>query len=326
MRTTVLALALLALGMEAAHAGGRSELVNTREVALAQVHVITIRYQSDDIILLRHDSDTIVIREYMSITNSDLFAEVTRLGNELVVTGGHRPVTFGAFRTRIEISIPASNRSVAVISSSGDIVASGEHVAASFHAETSSGRIVANSIRADDVSLSSSSGRITADSLVADRVRVESSSGRIAVGSIVAARTNVESSSGGITLGTIDGDVSIRSTSGNIELDMARGAVDIRSSSGRVRGALAWNAGDVSIETSSGGVTLDLPRGLAFNFSSRTSSGNLNTPFDHRLFRPLTDRNSAQGVIDGDGVSAGDIERNIDIRTGSGSIRVNWVN
>jgi len=326
MRATVFVLVFFVLGLELANAGGRPELVNTQEIALDQIYVITIRYRSDDIILLRHDSDTLVIREYMSTNNSDLFAVITRSGNELLVTGGHRPVTFGAFGTRIEISIPASDRGIAISSSSGDVVASCEHVASSFQIETSSGRIVANSVTAGSVGMSSSSGRITANSVAADVVNIESSSGRIAVGSITANRANVKSSSGGIALGTVNGDVSIRSTSGNIELDMANGAVGIRTTSGRVRSTLAMNAGDVSVETTSGGVTLNLPHGLAFNFSSRTSSGNLNTAFDDRLFRPLTDRNSVQGVIGGGGVLEGDIHRNIDIRTGSGSIRVNWVN
>ena len=326
MRATVFVLVFLVLGLELANAGGRPELVNTQEIALDQIYVITIRYRSDDIILLRHESDTLVIREYMSTNNSDLFAVIMRSGNELLVTGGHRPVTFGAFGTRIEISIPASDRSIAISSSSGDIVASGEHVASSFNIETSSGRIVANSITAGSVNMSSASGRITANSVKADMANIESSSGRIAVGSITAGRANVESASGGIALGVVNGDVSIRSTSGNIELDMASGAVGIRTASGRVRGTLAWNAGDVSIETASGGVTLDLPYGLAFNFTSRTSSGNLRTSFDDRLFRPLLDRNSVQGVIGNGGVSEGNLHRNIDIRTGSGSIRVNWVN
>jgi len=325
MRTAIFVLAFSVLSLELAHAGGRPELVNAQEVALDQIYAITIRYRSDDIILLRHDSDTLVIREYMSTNNSDLFAVITRSGNELVVTGGHRPVTFGAFRTRIEISIPASNRSIAISSSSGDIVASGEHSASAFHIESSSGRVVANSVTADSVSIGSASGRITANSLTASRVNIESSSGRIAVGSITAERTTIESSSGGIALGIINGDVSVRSASGNIELDMAGGAVDISSSSGRVRGTLAGTAGDVSIVTTSGGVTLNLPQSLPFNFSSRSSSGSLHTPFDERLFRPLTDRHSAQGVIR-NGASEDDIQRSIDIRTGSGSIRVNWVN
>jgi len=325
MRATIFVLVFLALSLELVHAGGRPELVNTQEIALDQIYVITIRYRSDDIILLRHDSDTLVIREYMSTNNSDLFAVITRSGNELLITGGHRPVTFGAFGTRIEISIPASDRGIAVSSSSGDIVASGEHIASSFNIETSSGRIVANSVTAGSIGMGSGSGRITANSVTADVVNIESSSGRIAVGSITADRARVQSASGGIALGTVNGDVSVRSTSGSIELDMANGAVNIRSSSGRVRGTLAGNAGNVSIETISGGVTLNLPQTLAFNFSSRSSSGSLHTPFDDRLFRPLTDRHSAQGVIGG-GASEDDLQRSIDIRTGSGSIRVNWVN
>jgi len=326
MIKVIFALAFSVLSLELAFAGGRPELVNAREIALDQIYTITIRYQSDDIILLRHDSDTLVIREYMSTNNSELFAAITRSGNELVVRGGNRPVTFGAFGSRIEIFIPASERSISISSSSGDIVASGEHAASVFHIESSSGRIVANSVTADSVNIGSSSGRITANSVTAAAVNIESSSGRIAVGSITANRANVESSSGGIALGMVNGDISVRSTSGSIELDMANGAVDISSSSGRVRATLAGSVGDVSIETASGSVTLNLPYNFAFNFSSRTSSGNLNTPFDNRLFRPLTDRNSAQGVIGEDGVSDGDIHRNIDIRTGSGSIRVNWVN
>ena len=324
MRTAIIVFAFSVLSLELVYAGGRPELVNAQEIALDQIYAITIRYQSGDIILLRHDSDALVIREYLSTDNHELFAAITRSGNELLVSGGHRPVTFGAFGSRIEIFIPASDRSITVTSSSGDIVTSGEHAASSFHIESSSGRIVVNSVTANNVSIGSASGRITANSVTADSVNIESSSGRITVGSLTSGKASIESSSGGIALGTVYGDVSVRSTSGTIELDRADGAVRIRSTSGRVRSTLARNAGDVAIETTSGSVTLNLPPCLAFNFSSRTSSGNLQTPFAYRLFRPLTDRNSAQGVIVEGGVLNDDIHRSIDIRTGSGSIRINW--
>jgi len=359
MKIVFVALALSLLSLELAHGGGRPELANVQEVAVEQIGAIAIRYRSGSVVLQRHDSDTVVVREYLSANNSDFFAGIAHSGNALVIEAGRRPLA-GAFRARLEVSIPASFGNVEIKSSSGSVEIRGEFFVSSFDIESSSGRVSVDSVTAGEVSIRSSSGRISVNSVAADRISIRSSSGSIELGSvnraagigaeglgenaassvsvasssgrvsadsIAAGRVSIHSSSGRISVNSVAANMlSVNSSSGAIELGMVSGTADIESSSGSVRGTFTENAGNVSIATGSGSVTVGLPRSLDFNFSSRSSSGSLRTPFDDRLSRPLTDRNSAQGVVLGGNVPGAEIGRDIDIRTRSGSIRVNWVN
>jgi len=294
----------LAHGRGAANEEAEEELVNKREIPIGQINTIVIRYRSEAVTLLRHNSDTIVIREYMSRNDSDFFAKLTHSGNELIITGRRPMQWLSPFRSRVEISIPASDKNVTIRTSSGRIKVLGEHTVSLLEIESSSGRISVNSV-------------------TADRVKIETSSGTIAVGSING-DVSVRSSSGRIELNQVFGSLTANTTSGRIELDKVSGTVDISSSSGAIRCTVTENAGDISITTSSGGVVLNLPNNFAFNFLSRTSSGRLHTPFTDQLAIPLADRNTVQGVIVGDNIYAGQIHRNINIRTSSGSVRVNW--
>ncbi|MDR2792808.1 MAG: hypothetical protein LBB43_07095, partial [Spirochaetaceae bacterium] len=56
-------------------------------------------------------------------------------------------------------------------------------------------------------------------------------------------------------------------------------------------------------------------------FSSETSSGGLSTPFPEKLFSPLSDKKSVQGITGGDAPT-----KNISVKTNSGSIKINWIN
>ncbi|MCL2232527.1 MAG: DUF4097 domain-containing protein, partial [Treponema sp.] len=307
------------------HAGGAGEksLVNTREIPLDQIRAIGIHYRSDTITLVTHDSDTLIIREYMSRNNSRFFADIRSSDGELVIRAGNRPqMTPRSVRAHVKIFIPASDRSTSVRNTSGRIVLLGEHAASSFELQNTSGGISIESARAGRVRAVGTSGGISLASVIADEIDVESSSGRIIIGDVygtVSART----SSGGIELGTANGAVNARSSSGGIELGTVNGAVDARSSSGSIRFAVTENTGDITVTASSGAVAFAVPRDLAFNVSIRTSSGRLNTPFNDALSRPLDDRNLIRGVIGS--VPQEHIQRNININTSSGSINAEWL-
>jgi hypothetical protein len=132
----------------------------------------------------------------------------------------------------------------------------------------------------------------------------------------------VKASSGNVILDKINGTVSAETSSGRIELNRVTGSISAKAASGAIKCAVAENAGNVSLATSSGKVTLGVPRNLVFKFSSKTSSGRLSTPFSEKLSSPLSDRNSAEGIIGNETIS-NDIP-NIDIRTKSGTIKIDW--
>ena len=343
MKATILALFFFGLNLGLVHAGGTPEksLVNTQEIPLERISVIDIHYRSDTITLVTHDSDTLIIREYMTRDNSRFFADIRYSEGELLIRPGNRP-QMRSVRAHIAISIPASDRSISVRNTSGRIELLGEHAASSFELQNTSGGISIESAQAQRVRIANTSGGISLGSVNAGEIDIESSSGRIVVGSAagtVSARTSsggielgmangavsAQSTSGGIDLGPVNGAVNVRSSSGGIKVGSVNGTISARSSSGSIQLAVTEDAGDISVTASSGAVSFALPRNLAFNFSTRTSSGRLDTPFNDALFRPLDDRNLIRGVIGRDTVPQEQIQRNIDINTSSGSIRVDWV-
>jgi len=331
----------------ASGAADDGRLVNEQEIAIGQINAIAVHYGSDSVAFLRHDSPSIIVREYIDRNDSALFADIRLAGNTLVVTGGRRPVTLmpfsiGPVRGHVEIFVPQAIMAIEITTSSGSIAIPDAHNVASFTVSNSSGRIRANSITADSVVMGNSSGGISINNIVADSVRIGSSSGAIEARSIEAGAADIKNSSGRITIDSLvaesavvrtssgrigidsiaSGGAEINSSSGSIALGRIEGSARIGSSSGGVRGALGMGAGNVFISTTSGSVTLDLPRSLSFDFLSRSSSGSLRTSFDDRLFSSVSDRRLVQGSIGDDN----EAQRTIEITTSSGSRRVNWVN
>jgi len=291
MKKLFFASALIVLVFVSVFGSGISqmELVNEQKIELKQIDTIEIRYHSENIKFYSHNSDTLIIKEYMTENNSGYFAKINNAANNLVVEAGKRPINIfpATFRAEVEIYIPMSNKNITIKTNSGKIEGAGECSVSSINLECSSGSMSINSIKADTIKLTTTSGSIRCNNADGD--------------------TAISTSSGSISVSVVKGDVNAKSTSGNIQCTASRSVKDI------------------SITASSGSVTLDIPRDLSFKFSARTSSGRLTTPFSDQLFSPFSDKNFAQGNIGLDDTAKNQVFRNIDITTSSGSIRVNWV-
>jgi DUF4097 and DUF4098 domain-containing protein YvlB len=260
----------------------------------------------------------------MNVNNSDYYATVINSRNELVIESGRRSYgMFNRFNCRVDVYIPESNKNFYIKTSSGDIAAAEEYVAASITIESSSGNIKVASITTGMANFVSSSGDITASIITADMANFTTSSGDIRCKRING-NADIETKSGRIVFGSIGGNVSAESSSGDIELDLANGTVNVKSSSGGVRCTATENAGDISITTSSGDVALNIPKNFAFDFVSRSSSGSLRTPFPEKLFIPVSDKGSTQGTVGNANIAEGQSLKKVNIRTSSGSIRVAW--
>jgi len=282
------------------------ELVNVQEIGLEHFDEIEIIYRSEEVVIFSNNSDELILKEYMTDNNSDYYARIVTSGNKLIVEAGRRPVRLSnPFGVRIEVYIPVSNKNITIKTSSGSIKAAGEYTASLMKIESSSGNISVNSITADRINLKASSGSINC----------KNASGN----------STIETSSGSIVCSIVSGDLSAKSSSGRIAIDQISGSLNAVSTSGSIHCVATENSRDVAITTSSGNVILDIPRNFSFNFSSRSSSGNLRTPFSDKLFSPVSDRNHIQGVIDNNNTSENQITNNISIKTSSGSIRVNWI-
>jgi hypothetical protein len=298
-----------------------AKLVNEQELSLENIDTVTVRYRSENITLYKSNTDLLVIKEYMSVNNSGYYARIANSGNELIIEAGRRPL--GRFYGYVDVYIPESNKNISIRTSSGDILAAGEYIALSIKMESSSGNITVNTVAADRADFTASSGDIKANTITAGRAGFTASSGSIRGGKING-NAAIVTNSGDIVFGGIDGNVSAESSSGRIELGMVNGTVSVKSSSGGVRCTTAENAGDISITTSSGNVVLNIPKDFMFNFFSRSSSGSLRTPFPEKLFIPVSDRGSVQGVIGSGNTSENQNLKNVNIKTSSGSISVEW--
>jgi DUF4097 and DUF4098 domain-containing protein YvlB len=303
----ILVFVFMMLNFASAYCAGVLENpVNVQEIDLKYIDDITISYKSENVVLFKNNSDMLIIKEYMSKDNRDYYAKITNSQNKLVVEAGRRPFPFlfDTFTARIEVYIPVTNKNVTVKTSSGKIEGKDEYTASSIDMECSSGNISVNSIIAKTVNFRASSGSIRCKE--------------------VTGNTAIDASSGSIFLSSINGDISAEASSGSIELNSVNGSVNVNASSGSIYCTVTENAGDISITSSSGSVSLNIPKNFAFKFSSRTSSGSLRTPFPDRLFSPISDRNSVQGVINDDNSKNLNL-KNINIKTSSGSVKINWV-
>ena len=142
--------------------------------------------------------------------------------------------------------------------------------------------------------LDTSSGSMTVSGLKGGGT-AETSSGRVTARDL-SGTVALHTSSGGMSVQTFDGDLNLHVSSGSIDVAGMRGTLDAYTSSGSidVRDAEGW----VRLETSSG--SIDYSGSPEGDCSFKTSSGSI----DLRL--------------------PSDLDAEVDLHTGSGSIRVNY--
>ena len=277
-------------------------LVNEQNIAFEKITNIEISYRSDEIILLTSRTNSVIIKEYMSINNSNYYSNINNDGNRLSIRRGNRPISLGFFNSfyaRIEVYIP-------------------EHLIQDVTLTTTSGRIiVSDNFTLSRLNLQTTSGSISNNS-VTGNIIAKSTSGSINLG-IIVGNVSIESTSGRITIDQLSGSLKAKSSSGSINAGTVNGDVYAETTSGRIYSSFIEINGNISLTSTSGKIELIIPQNSEFNFTARRTSGNLSTPFSERLFSPVSDRRLAQGII-----GENNPNNNINIRTTSGSISVQW--
>jgi len=161
---------------------------------------------------------------------------------------------------------------------------------------------------------STGSGSITLTD-VRGNVRANTGSGSIRADG-VAGGFNASTGSGGVTLSqTGNGDVDISTGSGTIRATGVSGGLRIHTGSGGIT-AEGQQSGRWDLETSSGSITIRLPENAGFDLNAHSGSGGVYV--DHPITvqgRIDKRRNDVSGRVRGGG-------HVLDVRTGSGSIRI----
>jgi hypothetical protein len=92
------------------------KLVNKISLPLAGMKRIRINYLSESITLKQSPDENLLVREYMSLDEPELFAKVNRSEDEFQIKHGRRKGFF--FKSRIEAYIPEDWKGTEAVSSS----------------------------------------------------------------------------------------------------------------------------------------------------------------------------------------------------------------
>lgn len=179
-------------------------------------------------------------------------------------------------------------------------------------AHTGSGSIKMLDIGAG-IKASTGSGSIELDNIQGS-VRASTGSGSIRAGRVGGGLT-ASTGSGNVTYQqAAAGSVEVETGSGNVAVENVKGSLRAETGSGRIE-AGGDPSGSWELHTGSGGVTVRLPSQAAFDLYARTSSGSISV--DHPItVQGTISRREIRGKVRGGGGF------NLDVRTGSGSIRV----
>jgi DUF4097 and DUF4098 domain-containing protein YvlB len=338
-----------------AYCGGLTEadLVNEQEVALNGIHDINVSYNDDSVTVLRSNSSSLVIKEYMNRDRRDYYADISSTGDVLNIVGGKRPLGlfFNAFRSRVEVYLPESfTENVNIKTLDGRIVV--DSVNGNFIVETNDGSIkIANlggsanaKTRDGRIEINSIDGFVVAEtgdgsinlSNIGGSTNAKARDGRIEINSIdgfVVAETgdgsinlsniggsaNVTTRNGRIELDSIDGFVVAETGDGSINLKDINGSVNAKTGDGRIECSLDDVLPNITLNTHDGSVALYVPRNVGFQFSARTNT-RLSAPFLDDLMRPANDNHLYHGIIG----SENNPDTTIDITTRDGSVNVHW--
>ncbi len=313
------------------------ELVNEQNIALDGIHNISISYEQDSVSILRGNTSSLVIKEYMSKDDVSYYANISNTGDTINIVGGKRPlVSFGDFISKAEIYVPESyTENIKIKTDNGRIVI--ESIDGNINAETSNARIDIKNIDGT-IDAKTSNGSIVIESINGN-INAETSNARIDIKNIdgtVNARTSnghiqIDSVSGNadakasnarIDIKNIDGTVNARTSNGHIQIDSVNGNIKAETLNAKITCSTAEVLGDITLTTNNGSIDLDIPRGLFFQFSARTINGHVRTSFDDNLSRPVNDDHLYYGIVGPEN----NPNIKIDLETSNGSISVDWIN
>lgn len=157
----------------------------------------------------------------------------------------------------IEVNESLKFEDLKISSTSGDIKM-GDIEAKSIWIETVSGDIKLQNIKEDDLQLKTTSGDIFAESIEGE--------------------VNLKTTSGDITINSVIGKIFAKTTSGEIETGKIEGSVDMQSVSGNIKSDDFKITADSNIKTTSGEVKMYLNEESNCEIDTDTVSGNITLP------------------------------------------------
>ena len=147
-----------------------------------------------------------------------------------------------------------------IVTSSGDIDMEYYLFVGNIDIEASSGDVTVNGANSNTMTIATSSGDIKLDSASSKDTRISANSGDVSLGDVVTDSIDLKTSSGNITSGSI--------TAKRINGRASSGDVMIRD----------CDASEINIMTNSGDVSIGIGSEMKYEYTTKTSSGDVNVP------------------------------------------------
>lgn len=147
-----------------------------------------------------------------------------------------------------------------IVTSSGDIDMEYYLLVGNIDIEASSGDVTVNGSNSDSLTIATRSGNIKIDSASSKDTRISANSGDVSLGDVVTDNVDLKTSSGNITSGSIKAKrINGRASSGDV---MIRDC----------------DASEINIMTNSGDVSIGIGSEMKYEYTTKTSSGDVNVP------------------------------------------------
>lgn len=147
-----------------------------------------------------------------------------------------------------------------IMTSSGDIDMEYYLLVGNIDIEASSGDVTVNGSNSDSLTIATRSGNIKIDSASSKDTRISANSGDVSLGDVVTDNVDLKTSSGNITSGSIKAKrINGRASSGDV---MIRDC----------------DASEINIMTNSGDVSIGIGSEMKYEYTTKTSSGDVNVP------------------------------------------------
>lgn len=245
----------------------KEEYIRKEEkIGITDIKKIDLEFKSSDLnVFFTEDSDIRVVQySYKELREDQLF-QVNKSSSNVTIKGNHKPQFFFFYigfmeNTVYDVYIPKTYEgSLEIKAVSGDIE-------------------VNESLKLEDLTISSTSGNIKMGNVEANNIKIETISGDIKLQQLENDTLKLKTVSGEILVESAKGKIESKTTSGNIEIKKMEGNVEITSVSGNVKSEDFKITGDSKVKTTSGDVKMYLNQESNCEIQTKSVSGDVKLP------------------------------------------------
>lgn len=185
---------------------------------------------------------------------------------------------FTRYSIKVELILPASFIDYYNLkSSTGNIYIDSPIAPMEFKAQSSTGDLYFESIKAKEIAIETSTGDKEIGELITSSLFLKSSTGDSRIGLIEASKGVLKSSTGEIYISSYIGDLDISTSIGDVEIrKFSQGSANIDTSTGRVYMELDESGYNLDISTSTGDIDSSLPIMIIGDIKDNTLKGSIN--------------------------------------------------